>query len=71
MHRPSSSRRLALGLLAALPLLAGCSEIVPRFELRDDYMGKRFLQPGRVPGEIERDAYGNPILPRKPATGAP
>jgi hypothetical protein len=27
-------------------------------------MGKRFLQPSRVVGEIERDELGNPILPK-------
>ena len=47
------------------PTLSGCSEIIPRFELRDDYMGKRFLQPNRVVGEVERDELGNPILPKK------
>lgn len=64
-------RQLALALLAAVPLLAGCNELIPKFELRDDYMGKRWLQPGRVPGEIERDANGNPILPPRPAGAAP
>lgn len=49
---------------ASMLLLAGCNEIIPRFELRDDYMGKRFIQPSRVPGEVERDAYGNPVLPK-------
>jgi hypothetical protein len=42
--------------------VGGCAEIIPRFELRDDYMFKRFLQPDRVVGEIRRDEFGNPIL---------
>ena len=38
--------RIALIAAAALPvLLAGCS---PTNQLRDDYMGKRFLQPGKT-----------------------
>lgn len=50
---------LAFGLMLAV---GGCAEIIPRFELRDDYMFKRFLQPDRVVGEIRRDEFGNPIL---------
>ena len=60
-------RPAVLGLFSAALLLGGCAEIIPKFELRDDYMGKRFLQPSRLPGEIERDAYGNPVLPKQPA----
>lgn len=67
MRMPRPAPRLtALGLLAVAVALGGCNEIIPKFELRDDYMGKRFLQPGKVTGEVERDAVGNPILPKPP-----
>lgn len=66
--RPSrlTHRLVALGLLATVVLLGGCNEIIPKFELRDDYMGKRFLQPGKISGEVERDSLGNAILPKQP-----
>ena len=55
MRMPRPAPRLtALGLLAVAVALGGCNEIIPKFELRDDYMGKRFLQPGKVTGEVER-----------------
>lgn len=56
-----SSRTLAL--IALIGFVTGCAEIVPRFELRDDYMFKRFIQPDRVVSEVERDELGNPVLP--------
>lgn len=52
---------IAFPIVAAA--LVGCAEITPRFELRDDYMFKRFLQPDRVVSEVERDELGNPIIP--------
>jgi hypothetical protein len=61
----SPSRAYVRRLLMAFGLIlvaGGCSEIIPRFELRDDYMFKRFFQPDRVVGEIRRDEFGNPIL---------
>lgn len=67
MRMPRLAPRLvSLGLLVAALALGGCNEIIPKFELRDDYMGKRFIQPGKVTGEVERDAYGNPVLPKQP-----
>jgi len=45
-------------LLVAL-LLAGCSG---GSILRDDYVGKRFLQTNKIQAEHPRDADGNPIL---------
>ena len=60
-----TARRMIVIFSFAL-LLGGCSEIIPKIELRDDYMGKRLLQPGKVTGEIERDAYGNAVLPKQP-----
>lgn len=69
-HRQPSRHRwrewllIVAGVVCLGPMLSGCSEIIPRFELRDDYMGKRFLQPSRVVGEVERDELGNPILPK-------
>lgn len=61
-----------MALVIVMPLVAGaCAEIIPKFELRDDYIFKRFLQPSRVVGEVKRDELGNPILPKSqqhPAT---
>jgi len=51
------------GVVAFALMLGACSEIVPQFELRDDYMFKRFIQPNRVVGDVERDELGNPIVP--------
>ena len=44
-------------LLLALPVLAGCSQS----PLRDEYMGKSFLQPHKLPRPVEHDEYGNAI----------
>lgn len=61
--RPAKRRWVIVILLGAPLLLGACAEIIPKFELRDDYMFKRFLQPNRVVGEVRRDEQGNPILP--------
>jgi hypothetical protein len=51
-------------LVVGIPLVtSSCAEIIPKFELRDDYMFKRFLQPNLVVGQIRRDELGNPVLP--------
>jgi hypothetical protein len=58
-------RRWVTTLVVGIPLVtSSCAEIIPKFELRDDYMFKRFLQPDRVIGEIKRDDFGNPVLPK-------
>jgi hypothetical protein len=58
-------RRWVTALVVGIPLVtSSCAEIIPRFELRDNYMFKRFLQPNRVVGEIMRDELGNPVLPK-------
>ncbi len=57
-------RRWVAVLVLGLPLVAGgCAELIPKIELRDDYLFKRFLQPERVVSEVRRDEQGNPILP--------
>jgi hypothetical protein len=69
-HRPRT-RWMAAIILGGPLILGACAEIIPKFELRDDYMFKRFLQPDRVVGEVRRDEQGNPILPEKStSTGA-
>jgi hypothetical protein len=40
------------------------SACIPTLELRDDYMFKSILQPARSVETVERDANGNPVLPR-------
>jgi len=69
---PVPRRAWIVALVVGIPLLtSACAEIIPKFELRDDYMFKRFLQPSRVVGEIKRGELGNPILPesqQQPAT---
>ena len=40
----------------------GCDEIIPKIELRDNYQGKRLLEPDSYDKEIYRDNLGNPIL---------
>jgi hypothetical protein len=57
--------RRALCLLPALVLVlatAACDQLTPSFHLRDDYMGKRFLQPHRMPREVARDETGTPLI---------
>ncbi|NQV81298.1 MAG: hypothetical protein HQ495_12150 [Alphaproteobacteria bacterium] len=65
-RRTLTANRSSLRLIALTTCLllstGGCSEIIPRFELRDDYMFKRFFQPNRVVSEIRHDENGNPIL---------
>lgn len=61
--RQPVTRWMTAIVLGAPLLLGACAEIIPKFELRDDYMFKRFLQPDRVVGEVRRDEQGNPILP--------
>ncbi len=56
MKRPTIAVLLCLG--AGLGGLAACSESI----LRDDYMGKSWLQPDKVYQPVKHDDQGNPIL---------
>tara|TARA_B100002052_G_scaffold271400_1_gene272280 strand:+ start:812 stop:988 length:177 start_codon:yes stop_codon:yes gene_type:complete len=40
----------------------GCDQIIPKIELRDNYQGKRLLEPDSFDNHIYRDNLGNPIL---------
>ena len=76
MHELSGMTRLGPRLmrgaiLLAFVAMAGCSEILPDFSLRDDYMGKSFLQPDKAPGPVARDETGNPDLERRRAIRIP
>jgi hypothetical protein len=51
-------RRIILVVCGA-SLLLGCAALIPT--IRDDYMGKSFLQPHKVPQKIEHDERGNPV----------
>ena len=53
---------MALAAALALAALAACDR---RPLLRDWYVGRETLEPGRYVQTIERDAWGEPILPRK------
>tara|TARA_B100000686_G_C16682975_1_gene913035 strand:+ start:798 stop:986 length:189 start_codon:yes stop_codon:yes gene_type:complete len=46
-------------------LISGCDQITPEVKLRDNYWGKKYLQPDRVSTNIKRDSNGNPILPKQ------
>tara|TARA_B100000686_G_C16788366_1_gene976883 strand:+ start:1274 stop:1579 length:306 start_codon:yes stop_codon:yes gene_type:complete len=43
-------------------VLTIASACAPQDYLREDYIGKRFLQPDRYPHKIQRDAQGNAII---------
>ena len=45
--------------------ISGCDQITPEVQLRDNYLGKKYLQPDRVSTTIKRDNNGNPILNKK------
>lgn len=50
---------------ASIVFLGGCAELVPDFGLRDDYLGKSFFQPGRVPTAVAHDEQGSAIFGQK------
>ena len=52
-------------MLLAFFAVVGCAEIIPDVGLRDDYMGKSFLQPGKSPRPVARDESGNAELEQK------
>ena len=70
MHGLSGIARLGPRLMRGAILLAcvavvGCSQMLPDIGLRDDYMGKSFLQPGKVPRPVARDETGDPDLEQR------
>ena len=50
---------LRLLVLATVFAATGCS---PRDYLREDYVGKAYLQPDRFPQKVKHDNYGNAIV---------
>lgn len=50
-------------------VLITASACAPQDYIRQDYMGKRFLQPDRYPQKIQRDAHGNAIIETERPTG--
>lgn len=58
--------RLIIAVLA-VSLLTGCGE---RF-VRDEYMGKAFFQPDKVPRLVEYDGLGNAIIDQAEIIPAP
>jgi hypothetical protein len=46
-------------MVAVVLAVAACA---PRDYLREDYMGKRYLQPDRFPQHVKHDANGNAIV---------
>lgn len=70
MHESSGITRFAPRLtrgviLLAFVAVAGCSQMLPEIGLRDDYMGKSFVQPGKVPKPVARDETGEPNLKQR------
>ena len=49
-------------ILSAFVVLAGCSQFIPDFGLRDDYMGKSILQSDEVPKPVAHDGEGEAEL---------
>ncbi len=52
-------------ILLVFVAVGGCAQMLPEIGLRDDYMGKAFVQPGKVPGPVTRDETGDPELERR------
>ena len=55
-------------IIVAIILTIG-SACAPQDYLREDYVGKRFLQPDRYAQKIQHDARGNPIIETERPTG--
>lgn len=55
MIRPSHRISVVVAVVIAM---AACA---PRDYIREDYMGKRYLQPDRLPQQVRHDANGNAI----------
>lgn len=58
--------RLVRGaILLAFVAVVGCSQMLSGISLRDDYTGKSFLQPGKVPKPVARNETGDPDLEQR------
>jgi len=60
-RRPRAA--LAIALVTLITALVGLTACGTEIKLRDDYMGKRFIQPSQVPGTVERNERGDPLVP--------
>ena len=56
------------GILATLLLLGLTACDLPPL-WRDDYSGESWLEPERSVRDVQRDAWGNPILPERKDAG--
>jgi hypothetical protein len=54
--------KVAFAVVLAAAALAACQ---PRPLLRDWYVGREVLEPDKYVERVERDTWGNPILPPK------
>ena len=66
-----SGRRLpraawAIALVTLMMALVGLTACGAEMKLRDDYMGKRFVQPSQVSRTVDRDERGEPLVPETP-----
>lgn len=52
-------------ILLALVAVVGCSQFIPDIGLRDDYMGKSFVQPDKAPKPVPRDERGEADLEQR------
>ena len=64
-----ATRTLVAALLVAL-ITAGCT-FPPGLTLRDDYMGKRFVEQKLLQRRVTHDELGNPIVDGQTLTPAP
>lgn len=55
------SRIESLPLLLMIALLCGSCDV----RLRDEYMDDNWLKPAQDANDVKRDAWGDPILPRR------
>ena len=58
MQQIKNLRRFVLVVCSA-SLLMGCTALIPT--IRNDYMGKSFLQPHKISQTVKFDERGNPI----------
>ena len=66
MRVGSISSHFRWPLIAAIVVISACA---PRDYIREDYVGKRLLQPDRFPQQVKRDSYGNAIIETEPRRG--
>lgn len=60
-----SPRLTRAAIVFAMVAVVGCAEIIPDISLRDDYVGKSLLQPGKIPKPVTRDEQGNAELEQR------